>query len=53
MELSSLSQASIRYPLLRKGDEEFVYESCTGLSTKKRSLDGDFTFYPGRCVVHT
>jgi len=36
------------YPLLTEGCEEFVYESCTGLSTKKGSLDGDFTFVPGR-----
>ncbi|CAM6040896.1 unnamed protein product [Sphagnum compactum] len=36
------------FPLLREGDEEFVYESCTGLSAKSGSLDGDFTFTPGR-----
>lgn len=41
-----------QYPLLRIGEEEFVYESCTGLSAKKGSLDGDFTFVPGRCVVY-
>lgn len=39
------------YPLLRRGCDEFVYESCTGLSTKKGSLDGDFTFVPGRMSV--
>ncbi|KAG0608633.1 hypothetical protein M758_8G121000 [Ceratodon purpureus] len=32
------------YPLLEVGDEEFVYESCTGLRAKKGSIDGDFTF---------
>ncbi|XP_024376803.1 F-box protein SKIP16 [Physcomitrium patens] len=41
------------YPLLRIGEEEFVYESCTGLSAKKGSLDGDFTFVPGRISVPT
>jgi F-box protein 3 len=43
------------FPLLREGDEEFVYESCTGLSAKSGSLDGDFTFTPGRYLlpIHT
>ncbi len=44
-----------QFPLLREGDEEFVYESCTGLSAKSGSLDGDFTFTPGRYLlpIHT
>lgn len=37
-----------RYPLLRPGDKEFVYESCTSLPTSSGSIEGSFTFVPGR-----
>jgi hypothetical protein len=40
-----------QHPLLVLGGDEFVYESCTGLSAKSGSLVGDFTFVPGRWVV--
>ncbi|XP_044498604.1 F-box protein SKIP16-like [Mangifera indica] len=35
-------------PLLRPGEEEFVYESCTPLPTSSGSVRGSFTFVPGR-----
>ncbi|KAH6816046.1 SKP1/ASK-interacting protein 16 [Perilla frutescens var. frutescens] len=38
------------YPLLRPGEEEFVYESCTSLPASKGSVEGSFTFVPGRLV---
>lgn len=36
------------FPLLKPGEEEFVYESCTPLSTSQGSIEGSFTFVPGR-----
>jgi F-box protein 3 len=53
--LKLLALSFSQFPLLREGDEEFVYESCTGLSAKSGSLDGDFTFTPGRYLlsIHT
>ncbi|CAA0839363.1 F-box protein SKIP16 [Striga hermonthica] len=39
-----------KFPLLRPGEEEFVYESCTPLSAPQGSIEGSFTFVPGRLV---
>ncbi|KAL3506765.1 hypothetical protein ACH5RR_032147 [Cinchona calisaya] len=36
-----------KFPLLRPGEEEFVYESCTFLSSLSGSIEGSFTFFPG------
>ncbi|XP_058202308.1 F-box protein SKIP16 isoform X2 [Rhododendron vialii] len=36
-----------KFPLLHPGEEEFVYESCTPLSSSG-SVEGCFTFVPGR-----
>lgn len=38
------------YPLLRPGDREFVYQSCSPLPTSSGSIEGSFTFVPGRLV---
>ncbi|CAK8575803.1 unnamed protein product [Lathyrus sativus] len=38
------------YPLLRPGDKEFVYQSCASLPTSSGSIEGSFTFVPGRLV---
>ncbi|XP_050214184.1 F-box protein SKIP16 [Mercurialis annua] len=35
-----------KYPLLRPGEEEFVYESCTPLPSAPGSVEGSFTFFP-------
>ncbi|KAL6532042.1 F-box protein skip16 [Orobanche gracilis] len=37
-----------KFPLLRPGEEEFVYESCASLPTSQGSIEGSFTFIPGR-----
>lgn len=37
-----------KYPLLHQGKEEFVYESCTFLPSLPGSMEGYFTFVPGR-----
>ncbi|KAM0908346.1 hypothetical protein ACQ4PT_015533 [Festuca glaucescens] len=37
-----------KYPLLLPGQEEFVYESCTPLNGSTGSVEGSFTFVPGR-----
>ncbi|KAL6528072.1 F-box protein skip16 [Orobanche hederae] len=37
-----------KFPLLRPGEEEFVYESCASLPTSQGSIEGSFTFVPGR-----
>ncbi|PSS35834.1 F-box protein [Actinidia chinensis var. chinensis] len=37
-----------KYPLLRPGEGEFVYESCAYLSSSSGSIEGSFTFVPGR-----
>ncbi|XP_075487671.1 F-box protein SKIP16-like isoform X1 [Primulina tabacum] len=37
-----------KYPLLRPGEEEFVYESRTSLQSSRGSMEGSFTFVPGR-----
>lgn len=36
-----------KFPLLLPGEEEFVYESCTQLSSPSGSIEGLFTFVPG------
>ncbi|CAN8295366.1 unnamed protein product [Cochlearia groenlandica] len=36
-----------KYPLLRPGEEEFVYESCSNFPTTSGSIEGSFTFVPG------
>jgi F-box protein 3 len=38
------------YPLLRPGDKEFVYQSSTPLSVCPGSVEGSFTFVPGKLV---
>nr|CAD1819930.1 unnamed protein product [Ananas comosus var. bracteatus] len=37
-----------KYPLLQPNGEEFVYESCTPLPEAPGSVEGSFTFVPGR-----
>ncbi|KAL5543189.1 hypothetical protein UlMin_010899 [Ulmus minor] len=37
-----------KFPLLRPGEREFVYESCTPLPSSEGSVEGYFTFVPGR-----
>ncbi|KAE8730847.1 F-box protein SKIP16 [Hibiscus syriacus] len=37
-----------KFPLLHPGEDEFVYESCTPLSCYSGSVEGSFTFVPGR-----
>uniref|UniRef100_A0A5B7AWT6 Putative F-box protein SKIP16 n=2 Tax=Davidia involucrata TaxID=16924 RepID=A0A5B7AWT6_DAVIN len=37
-----------KFPLLRPGEREFVYESCTPLPSSLGSVEGAFTFVPGR-----
>ncbi|KAG4385227.1 hypothetical protein AAZX31_12G048900 [Glycine max] len=37
-----------QFPLLRPGAQEFVYQSCTPLPTPSGSIEGSFTFIPGR-----
>ncbi|XP_021628434.2 F-box protein SKIP16 [Manihot esculenta] len=39
-----------KYPLLLPGEREFVYQSCTPLSTSSGSVEGHFTFVPDRLV---
>ncbi|XP_041000256.1 F-box protein SKIP16-like [Juglans microcarpa x Juglans regia] len=36
------------FPLLLPGGKEFVYESCTPLPTSLGSIEGSYTFVPGR-----
>ncbi|XAR54537.1 hypothetical protein NMG60_11029711 [Bertholletia excelsa] len=36
------------FPLLHPGEEEFVYQSCTPLPSSSGSVEGSFTFVPGR-----
>jgi len=37
-----------KFPLLHPGEKEFVYESCTPLPASPGSIEGSFTFVPGR-----
>ncbi|GMP78664.1 hypothetical protein CsSME_00034514 [Camellia sinensis var. sinensis] len=37
-----------KYPLLLPGEKEFVYESCSHLSSSSGSIEGSFTFVSGR-----
>ncbi|XP_018822588.2 F-box protein SKIP16-like [Juglans regia] len=37
-----------QFPLLLPGGKEFVYESCTPLPTSLGSIEGSYTFVPGR-----
>ncbi|XP_022722495.1 F-box protein SKIP16-like [Durio zibethinus] len=39
-----------KFPLLHPGEDEFVYESCTPLPSSPGSVEGSFTFVPGRLV---
>lgn len=41
----------LQFPLLQPG-EEFVYESCTAQSSSPGSIEGAFTFVPGRYVTY-
>ena len=38
----------LQFPLLLPGQDEFVYESCTPLNGSSGSVEGSFTFVPGR-----
>ncbi|XP_009341172.1 F-box protein SKIP16 [Pyrus x bretschneideri] len=40
-----------QYPLLRPGEKEFVYESCSSLPSSSGSIEGSFTFVPGSLRV--
>lgn len=37
-----------KYPLLYPGDKEFVYQSCSSHRLSPGSIEGSFTFVPGR-----
>lgn len=37
-----------KYPYLKEGGDVFVYQSCCPLRTSSGSIEGDFTFVPGR-----
>lgn len=37
-----------KYPLLRPGEEEYVYQSCSSQPHSPGSIEGSFTFVPGR-----
>ncbi|KAE8723869.1 F-box protein SKIP16 [Hibiscus syriacus] len=37
-----------KFPILHPGEDEFVYESCTPLSCPSGSIEGSFSFVPGR-----
>ncbi|KAF2322054.1 hypothetical protein GH714_006078 [Hevea brasiliensis] len=39
-----------KYPLLLPGERDFVYQSCKPLSTSSGSIEGSFTFVPGRIL---
>ncbi|THG02272.1 hypothetical protein TEA_012243 [Camellia sinensis var. sinensis] len=39
------------YPLLLPGEKEFVYESCSHLSSSSGSIEGSFTFVSGSPLV--
>jgi hypothetical protein len=41
----------LQYPSLLPGQEEFVYESCTPLNGSTGSVEGSFTFVPGRYAL--
>ncbi len=36
-----------KFPLLRPGEPEFVYQSCTNQPETKGSMEGDFLFVEG------
>ncbi|XP_022734593.1 F-box protein SKIP16-like isoform X2 [Durio zibethinus] len=40
-----------KFPLLHPGEDEFVYESCTSLPSSSGSVEGSFTFVPGRNLL--
>ncbi|KAM7277972.1 hypothetical protein ACFE04_005106 [Oxalis oulophora] len=37
-----------QYPLLQPGEKEFIYQSCTPLASSSGSVEGSFTFIPGK-----
>ncbi|KAI8004386.1 F-box protein SKIP16 [Camellia lanceoleosa] len=37
-----------KFPLLLPDEKEFVYESCTPLSSSSGSIEGSFAFVSGR-----
>ncbi|CAD6257222.1 unnamed protein product [Miscanthus lutarioriparius] len=39
-----------QYPVLLPGEDEFVYESCTPLPKVPGSVEGSFSFVPGKYV---
>lgn len=43
---------SLQFPLLLPGGKEFVYESCTPLPTSLGSIEGSYTFVPGRYSLY-
>lgn len=42
-----------QFPFLRPGEKEFVYQSCITLSSSQGSIEGSFTFVPGRYATRT
>ncbi|CAI9776149.1 unnamed protein product [Fraxinus pennsylvanica] len=48
LELRDGRRLSIPFPLLHPGEDEFVYESCKPLPSSQGSIEGSFTFVPGR-----
>ncbi|KAF8014106.1 hypothetical protein BT93_H0063 [Corymbia citriodora subsp. variegata] len=40
-----------KFPHLHSGGKEFVYESCTYLESPRGSVEGAFTFVPGRLAA--
>ncbi|KAH9606893.1 hypothetical protein KSS87_019727 [Heliosperma pusillum] len=40
-----------KYPFLRPGEKEFVYQSCTTQQNNHGSIEGSFTFVPGRLAA--
>lgn len=42
----------LQYPLLSVDKREFVYESCVPLFSTNGSVEGSFTFVPGRYKSH-
>ncbi|ERN20323.1 hypothetical protein AMTRI_Chr06g177980 [Amborella trichopoda] len=48
--ISDVSDKAVigKHPLLREGGKEFVYQSCTSSPLPSGSIEGSFTFVPGR-----
>lgn len=42
----------LQYPLLAVDKRDFVYESCALITSTNGSVEGSFTFVPGRYKLH-